>query len=246
MRDLRDYQDKYLDNNPYEKYQVKYRREPILNFIDQHKPKQILEIGCGEDSLFNYVANFERFVVVEPGDVFVAKATQAKGKHSLADKIQIVQEPFEGSNDRVKDFDFVICSGLLHELTNQRQFMDQLFSLSNHETIVHVSVPNANSFHRELAVKSGLIDSVHQKSDFQVKFQQHNVFSMKQLEDLAASVGFEVIEKATFSLKPFTHIQMQRLIDDKIIDDRIVDALANMTYLLPEMGSEMYVNLKKK
>ena len=53
MRDLESYQSEY-NSMPFERYQVIYRRKKIIEILDQYRPKRILEVGCGQDSLFNY------------------------------------------------------------------------------------------------------------------------------------------------------------------------------------------------
>ena len=67
---------------------------------------------------------------------------------------------------------------------------------------------------------------------------------MNQLKELAVAVGFTVIEEGTISFKPFTHAQMQALLDKNIIDEVIIDALSEMVEYCPGLGSEMFVNLK--
>lgn len=245
MRNLDDYQKQYLDNYPYEPFQVKFRREAILNTVAELKPKKILEIGCGYDPVFRYVNHFEKYVVVDPGQNFANAAISFAKEHPHGESIHVVNEPFEGKKDHIKDFDFVICAGLLHELDHQQQFMQYLYEVADVGSIVHVNVPNANSFHRLLALKAGMIKSVHEKSEFQKRFQQHNIFTMDQLQELAKLVGFKVEQSGTISFKPFTHNQMQAMIDQNIVEESVINALADMVEYCPDMGSEMFVNLKK-
>jgi 2-polyprenyl-3-methyl-5-hydroxy-6-metoxy-1,4-benzoquinol methylase len=245
MRNIDDYQKQYAENYPYEPNQVRYRRESILEIIEELNPARILEIGCGYDPLFRYLDTFEKYVVVDPGKNFIEVAKEFANDHQHREKITIVNEYFKGKTDTISDFDFVICAGLLHELSHQQEFMQQLYEVADENTTVHVNVPNANSFHRLVAVKAGIIESVHEKSEFQKRFQQHNVFTIDQLTELAVSVGFKSVGDGTISFKPFTHNQMQAIIDQKILDKKSIDALAGMVSYCPNLGSEMFVNLKK-
>ena len=65
MRDLDDYLIQY-DNLPFEDVQVRYRRKRVLELLNELKPSNILEIGCGYKPLFSDYRNFKSFVVVEP------------------------------------------------------------------------------------------------------------------------------------------------------------------------------------
>lgn len=68
-RNIDDYAQKYLADN-YEKTNVKYRRKKVLEILNQHKPRRILEIGCGTQSLFEFYTDFDNFTVVEPSSEF--------------------------------------------------------------------------------------------------------------------------------------------------------------------------------
>lgn len=63
------YEKEYLADE-YEKINVKYRRQKVLEFLNTNKPKNILEIGCGTQSLFEFYKDFDHFNVVEPSTEF--------------------------------------------------------------------------------------------------------------------------------------------------------------------------------
>ena len=46
-------------------------------------------------------------------------------------------------------------------------------------------------------------------------------------------------------IKTFTHSQIQRRKEEKIIDEEVLDGLVKMEKYLPGMGAEIYVNCKK-
>ena len=64
MRDLDKYTDEYNIAN-FEDYQIRYRKRKILEVIEEHAPKRILEIGCGMDPLFNYVEDRKNISAAE-------------------------------------------------------------------------------------------------------------------------------------------------------------------------------------
>ena len=47
-------------------------------------------------------------------------------------------------------------------------------------------------------------------------------------------------------MKPFTHSQMYEMMCKSIIDEKVLDGLYEMTEYMPEMGSEIYVNVRRK
>ncbi len=245
MRDLEDYQDQYLNNNPFEPFLVEKRKNLILSIIDKYNPKSILEIGCGDDPLFNYLHDFEKFTVVEPGELFFKYATDFAKKHNHPESISLINTCFEGKTEEVHDYDLIICSALLHELEDQETFMQNLYYLADDSTIVHINMPNVNSFHRLLAKKVGIIKSVHDKSEMQNRLQQNDFFNIAQLKKMCESFGFKIIEEGTLAFKPFTNFQIQQIIDASILDKNIIMALFDMEEYCPGLGAEMFVNLKK-
>ncbi|EJJ7321077.1 hypothetical protein NJK87_001704, partial [Campylobacter jejuni] len=53
---------------------VYYRRKKVLEILNKYNPRNILEIGCGMDSIFNYYKNFNKATIIEPSDAFYNKA----------------------------------------------------------------------------------------------------------------------------------------------------------------------------
>ena len=111
-------------------------------------------------------------------------------------------------------------------------------------TVLHINVPNANSFHRVLAKQMGLIKDVCEFSESNKLYQQHNVYDMEELVECVKLCGFRVIDEGDYFLKPFTHSQMYDMIGKGIIDEKVLDGLYGMTGFLSGMGSEVFVNCK--
>jgi hypothetical protein len=111
-------------------------------------------------------------------------------------------------------------------------------------TTVHVSVPNAQSFHRLLAVEMGLIGTPTELSTTQQTLQQHRTFTQESLGDLVRASGFKVLEQGSYFLKPFTHGQMQELRDSGFLTPAMLEGLWGMTRHMPGLGSEIFVNLQ--
>lgn len=118
--------------------------------------------------------------------------------------------------------------------------------ISDEATVIHVNVPNANSFHRVLAYESGLISSVEEFSEANRRLQQHSVFSMDSLLELleAGTPGIEVLDKGSYFPKLFTHKQMETCLKQGIINEAVIKGLDAMSERLPELGSEIYVNFR--
>ena len=107
-------------------------------------------------------------------------------------------------------------------------------------------MPNAKSFHRLLALESGIINTEFHLSENNIALEQTSIFDLSTLSELIENNGFEIIESGSYFVKPFTHAQMANLIDQQIINNEMLEGFYNMEKYMPGLGSEIYVNVKIK
>lgn len=114
----------------------------------------------------------------------------------------------------------------------------------NENTVIHVNVPNANSLHRLLAKSMGIINSTKDFSENNIRLQTESIFDLESLSELVKKHKFQIIDEGSYFIKPFTHSQMQKIIDEGIISTDVLDGLYN---LLDQyyFGSEIFVEFKK-
>ncbi len=247
MRNIQDYEAKYQED-PCEKYQVKYRREKILELMRLCKHETVLEIGCGMEPLFAYVSDYQKMVIVEPGDTFIQNARK-KAEESGSNVI-CIQGFLEEQTRQVKEassaYDFIVLSSLLHEVDEPEKLLQAVSSVCCAETIVHINVPNADSIHRLLAKEMGLIQDVHEVSDLQKALQNNRVFDLDSLCAMADRCGFEVLQKGSYFPKLLSAGQMARMLEQGIVGEAIFEGLNKMIQYVPQYGSEIYVQVRMK
>jgi 2-polyprenyl-3-methyl-5-hydroxy-6-metoxy-1,4-benzoquinol methylase len=244
QRDIDSYSKEY-DANKFEAIQASYRRKKVIEEINTIGSNlKILELGCGLDSLCNHIHNFSEFHIIEPSSMFYKKAEENRDKHVLKQNIFLYNEYAENVEINNKFFDVVLISGLLHEVPYPNIILQAIHKLCTSKTIVHINVPNANSFHRIWALQSGFINTLEELSKTQISYQQYRTFTMESLINLAVENKFYILNKGSYFVKPFTHNQMQILLDEKIITSQHLDGLYNLVTYFPENGSEIYINVK--
>lgn len=147
------------------------------------------------------------------------------------------------------DISLIILSGLLHEVEDPSVMLKAIEEISNPNTIVHINVPNANSFHRLLALESGMINNTTEFSHNNKIFQQHSIFTMDTLISCiknSLNYDIEILDSGSYWIKPFTHKQMLMMMNENIIDENILDGFEKMIKYMPELGSEIFVNFRIK
>jgi len=197
------------------------------------------------EPLFKYVDwDFDEYTIFEPGERFIKNAEAIA--NNVGKNINFINRPFDVDNETSGlKYDAIICSQLLHEVQNPSELLESIYFTADLNTLIHINVPNANSFHRLLAKEMNLILDTKQFSERNIRLQQNAVFDLQELNKICVEAGFTVYESGSYFVKPFTHEQMKRMMDEKIIDLKVLDGLYSMIRYIPNMGSEIYVNCRK-
>ena len=240
-RDLNLYRDEYVGRYGFEREQVEYRRRRLLEILSDYAPGKILEVGCGIESLAGFYGDFTEFTIVEPVKEFCDRA-----RRQLGNTVRCVNGKFEDavSDLQGQEFDFIVISSLIHELSHPGVILEAARRLAGPDTIIHVNTPNAKSIHRLLGVKMGLSTHVKEPSELAGRFQRQQEYELADLLQLARNHGFRVREQGSYFLKPLSHGQMGRLLESNRISKEFLDGLYAIGHLLPENGSEIFVNLQ--
>ena len=97
-----------------------------------------------------------------------------------------------------------------------------------------------------LAYESQLINKIGDLSDRALLLQQHTTFDINSLTTLVTDFGFELLDKGSYYIKPFNHEKMEKMLELGLIDQNILDGFSKMIKYMPELGAEIYINVKKK
>lgn len=242
VRDIASYERAYAGSD-FEPVQARMRKRKLLEVLAAWRPRRVLEIGCGDDALFNHYHDFERFCVVEPGAAF---ARQAQENAAGDARIRIVRGFMEDAAGALEgeSFDCILLSGLLHEVPDCAPLLASVAQVCAAGTRVHVNVPNARSLHRLLAREMGLIGALQTLSPRQQSLQQQRTFDLDALAGVCEQAGFEVFERGSYFVKPFTHAQMAQLQHSGMLDERMLEGLYGLERELPGLGSEIFVHLR--
>lgn len=243
-KDISRYEDDY-SALPFEEEQAHLRRIELLKVLQSLQPKRVLEVGGGRLPLFVDYQSFEEMVVVEPGARFAENAVDLVRNLGLQDRVRVEHAFLEEADLQESDFDMVILSALLHEVDDSEVFLRSACRMGRLDTTYLITVPNGNSFHRQLGVRLGLITSSDEISPQQTILQQRRVFDRESLRGLLDLCGLRMTESRTMIFKPFTHGQMQSILDHGILTQKQIHGLCSMMDSVDsEVGSELLVLAK--
>lgn len=238
-RDLDDYVVQYR-SLPFEPVQAAFRRRRVLAQVAAHAPRRLLEIGCGEAPLFPDLPDVA-VTVIEPAAAFAELARELAADRAdvrvLEDFAERVPVDVAGG-----PFDMVVVSCLLHEVPDPQRLLAVARGFCGPGGVVHVNVPNSRSLHRLLAVAMGLIPHPAADSGTQQRMQQRGVYDREGLESELRRAGLAVRAGGSIFVKPFTHAQMQRLLDEGFLTEQMLLGLERLADSLPELASEIWVD----
>jgi 2-polyprenyl-3-methyl-5-hydroxy-6-metoxy-1,4-benzoquinol methylase len=226
----------------------KFRKLLLKDLIQTNSISSVLEVGCGSNSIFENLENIgiKKATIVEPNVEFISKYDANQPIKNC--DFEIINSTLEEAVSSISrgDFQLIIVSCLLHEISNREFFLENVHKIADKNTLIHISVPNKYSFHRLLALSMGLIKEINERSKNQKLFNQHEVMSIDDLKNFISCNNFEINDCGSYFIKPFNNKQMAEIINNKIFPGNLPDGLFKLSSYFPNHGAEIYVNCKSK
>ena len=231
-RNIEQYARDYLKDD-FERVLSHYRRQMIVHMLEENAAKHILEVGPAYNYCYQEYSSFEQYTVVEPSSIMCKEMPRMM-------HVRIINDYLENCSLLLRNqtFDFIIFSGLLHEIEDEQRMLKVLHSLCHSETIIHISVPNSKSFHLRFAYEAGLIKKMGDLTDYSKQMQRCRTYDRVQLECTLQDAGFEIINSGNFFLKLFNQAKMDLCMKDGILDNVLLNALARMGDFIPDGAAE--------
>lgn len=181
--------------------------------VEQTKDcRSILDLGFGNGITCRAFAEAGRQVTMVDGSVeFCAEASMIPG-------VQAVHSMFEDYTP-VGRFDCVIASFVLEHIPEPRKLLARARKWSNRLIVV---VGNANSYHRQLAVKMGLQQRLDSLSQRDIAVGHYFVYSRQGIYNDLLATGWIPHSERGIMLKPLPNSILQTL------DPRVIRAMCEL------------------
>jgi 2-polyprenyl-3-methyl-5-hydroxy-6-metoxy-1,4-benzoquinol methylase len=188
-----------------------------------------LEMGPADGEMTRFLKDdFKKLTVVDASPEYVAAAKKL-GKN--VDGHTALFEEFEPT----EKFDTIIMSHVLEHVQDPVLVLERAKKwLAPGGRIIAV-VPNADSMHRRLGVKLGMLERQNQLNDQDVEIGHRRVYNREMLDQDIRTTGLQVINKGGIFLKLLSNAQMLTFEDDKLID-----AMFELGKDFPQHCSEIY------
>lgn len=175
--------------------------------------KKCLELGCADGMMTSILINdFEELTVIDGSSIAIERL-----KNNIkSDKLNIIQGLFE--NIELDDkFDTIIMGHILEHVDNPISLLRKYANYLSKSGQIIISVPNAKSFHRIAGVKLGLLNSIYDLNENDIKIGHKRVYDFEKLEQDILNAGLKIICKDAYWLKFLSNKQIEDYFDEKLI-----------------------------
>lgn len=194
--------------------------------------RSVLELGCADGSITTFLADrFDRIVAVDGSSELIARA-----EHVLAAKrnVEFVCSLFEELRLEQR-FDTVWMTHVLEHVADPVAVLRAAQRHLAERGVVIAGVPNANSVHRLVGVKMGMLTATTGLSALDEKLGHRRVYTAQLLRQHASAAGLRVVDEGGYFLKPLSSGQMESWPED------LLDAFFEVGRQIPTHAAEIYV-----
>jgi hypothetical protein len=131
-------------------------------------------------------------------------------------------------------------SHVLEHIKDTALVLGKIYNWLQDDGVFLVSVPNAKSIHRLVAVQMGLLNSEYELNDRDHELGHYRVYDLELLKEDVIKAGFKVIESGGYFFKPVTNGQ----IENNWTPD-MIEGFYKVGNLFQENCAEIYVVCKK-
>lgn len=193
------------------------------------KGKNCLELGPSSGYMTRFLVNdFERVVAVEGAADLVDKIADAPNLEKVCSLFQDFKTD--------EKFDTIILNHVLEHIADPIPLLKQILQWLAPGGMFIVGVPNAKSFHRMVAVKMGLLESIYSLNERDLQLGHERVYDMDLLKAHLSEAGFKISHETGVFLKFLANGQIE-----KWFSQEMIQAFYELGKDFPELCAEILV-----
>jgi SAM-dependent methyltransferase len=174
----------------------------LKTFLPFFKGKKALELGPATGYMTKHlVKSFDELHLVEGAKNLLEQIPD----YPNVKKYHAFFEEFE-TNEK---FDTIIMSHVLEHIADPGLVLAKIYDWLEDDGVFLVSVPNAKSIHRMVAVEMGILKNIYTLNDRDKELGHFRVYDMALLQNHLQAANFKVSETGGIFLKPLSNQQMQ-------------------------------------
>ncbi|HRZ18445.1 MAG TPA: class I SAM-dependent methyltransferase [Methanofastidiosum sp.] len=234
--------EKYISlHNDWERVRSIVKSEELsLVLSKRFKDISVMEIGLGDGIFTRLLANnFSKVIAVDAalGSIRFTQDRLKKYKN-----IEYVNSYIEDLKTNIKEkVDNIVMSHILEHVENPVKALKSVKECMHKNTILFISVPNALSLHRQVAVSMGLLKKEDQLIQSDLDLGHQRVYTQKSFHRDIKKAGFIIRQSGGILLKPFSNSQMEIFCTSDMLK-----GFLSVGRRYPELCGEIYAIIKKE
>ena len=188
---------------------IDLRFESLLPYLEG--AQSVLELGCADGRMTEHLARVAPDLTAVDGSLAYVEAVRGR-----LPGIEVVHALFE-EFDPGKRFDVVILGHVLEHVAAPVDLLRRASALVAPGGRLIVSVPNADSLHRQAGVAMGMLASVTELNEADLRIGHRRVYTPSALAADVTSAGLEVEHLGGVFLKPVSNGQIEEHWPEELI-----------------------------
>jgi 2-polyprenyl-3-methyl-5-hydroxy-6-metoxy-1,4-benzoquinol methylase len=133
-------------------------------------------------------------------------------------------------------YDNIYMGHVLEHVEDPKSIIERSSTWLNPGGRIIASVPNADSIHREIGVRLGILGETTELNESDVRIGHRRVFQKNQFESLFQTSKLEIIESSGFFLKYYANSELESRYSQEFILE-----LMKIGQLVPENSAELFI-----
>jgi 2-polyprenyl-3-methyl-5-hydroxy-6-metoxy-1,4-benzoquinol methylase len=114
-------------------------------------------------------------------------------------------------------YDTIIMSHVLEHIAQPATVLKRIYNLLKPDGVFVVSVPNAKSIHRLVAVQMGLLVNEYEMNERDHELGHYRVYDLDILKSHLSEAGFKIDTCGGYFLKPLSNAQIEQYWSQEMI-----------------------------
>lgn len=210
MNYLDDIAENFSTLNGLDRYTNEYEYRTLRKYFHG---TNILELGCADGGMTRLlIDDFEGITVVDGSTLAINRLN----KDIKSPKIKTIVSFFEDIEIDEK-FDIIIMGHILEHVDNPTYILSKFKNNLKYDGKIMITVPNAMSLHRIAAVKMGLLTSVYDLNETDLRIGHKRVYDFERLKLDIESSGLRISNRDGYWLKFLSNKQIENTWTDELI-----------------------------
>lgn len=198
--------------------------------------QSVIEFGLGDGVFTSMLC--ERFSTVQAIDAAETTIDLLKSRLHY-DNLSFEQSYVENYTTEMT-YDVIVMSHILEHLDDPIGALKNVKKLMHQDSLLYISVPNANSLHRLVAVKMGLLERPDSLNQRDVELGHKIVYFPSNFRSVVESAELNIVSFGGVMIKPLANSQIS-----KDWSSNMVDGFIALGDDLPELCGDIYVVAKR-